>query len=162
VATALDHWVRRWPHVPAGDGRNRNRQLRQASEQAGKQLADGTLGHMDQGKLARHRHRYGSAVLIGKRQTASRPGRSCASIRPWRPGCWSVRTTTCAGRLIPPSPRSARPSADQSAALLRSMTGAEQFCAIRSYLSTAARHGLGKLQALALAATGTAWMPKAA
>jgi hypothetical protein len=37
-----------------------------------------------------------------------------------------------------------------------------KFCAIRSYLSTAAKHGLGKLQALALAATGTAWMPKAA
>ena len=35
-----------------------------------------------------------------------------------------------------------------------SMTGAEDFCAIRSYLSTAAEHGIGKLDALTRAARG--------
>ena len=41
---------------------------------------------------------------------------------------------------------------------MRSMTGAETFCAIRSYLATAARHGIGALDALTRAATGNPWM----
>jgi hypothetical protein len=45
---------------------------------------------------------------------------------------------------------------------MRSMTGAETFCAIRSYLSTAAKHGIGKLDALTRAASGTAWTPEVA
>ena len=43
---------------------------------------------------------------------------------------------------------------------MRSMTGAEAFCAIRSYLATAARHGIGWLDALAQAAAGTPWIPE--
>jgi hypothetical protein len=42
---------------------------------------------------------------------------------------------------------------------MRSMTGAEIFCAIRSYLATAARHGIGMLDALTRAAAGTPWIP---
>ena len=45
---------------------------------------------------------------------------------------------------------------------MRSMTGAENFCAIRSYLATTAKHGIGKLDALTRAATGTPWMPETA
>jgi transposase len=37
---------------------------------------------------------------------------------------------------------------------MRSMTGAGQFCAIRSYLATAARHGTSALDALIRAAEG--------
>jgi transposase len=42
---------------------------------------------------------------------------------------------------------------------MRSMTGAETFCAIRSYLATAARHGIGWLDALTLAAARNPWIP---
>jgi transposase len=42
---------------------------------------------------------------------------------------------------------------------LRSMTGAETFCAIRSCLATAARHGIGWLDALTLAAARNPWIP---
>ena len=42
---------------------------------------------------------------------------------------------------------------------MRSMTGAEQFCAIRSYLATATRHGIGWLDALTRAAQGHPWIP---
>jgi hypothetical protein len=42
---------------------------------------------------------------------------------------------------------------------MRSMTGAENFCAIRSYLATAARHGIGWLDALTRAAEGSPWIP---
>jgi transposase len=45
---------------------------------------------------------------------------------------------------------------------MRSMTGAEDICAIRSCLSIAAKHGIGKLDALARAARGTPWIPETA
>jgi transposase len=44
---------------------------------------------------------------------------------------------------------------------LRTTTGARQFCAIRSYLSTAAKHGLGFLDALTMLTEGEPWMPAA-
>ncbi len=43
---------------------------------------------------------------------------------------------------------------------MRSMTGAEIFCAIRSYLATASRHGIGWLDALTRAAQGDPWIPE--
>ena len=42
---------------------------------------------------------------------------------------------------------------------MRSMHGAETFCAIRSYLATAARHGINWLDALIRAAEGNPWIP---
>ena len=42
---------------------------------------------------------------------------------------------------------------------LRTMTGARQFCAIRSYLSTAAKHDLGLFDALVMLTEGEPWMP---
>jgi transposase len=45
---------------------------------------------------------------------------------------------------------------------LRTMTGARQFCAIRSYLSTAAKHGLGFFDALVMLTAGEPWMPATA
>ena len=45
---------------------------------------------------------------------------------------------------------------------MRSMTGAEVFCAIRSYLATAARHGIGALDALTRAAQAGPWIPEPA
>ncbi|MEI6623882.1 MAG: transposase [Actinomycetes bacterium] len=42
---------------------------------------------------------------------------------------------------------------------LRTRTGAEQFCAIRSYLATAAKHDIGFFQALTMLAEGNPWMP---
>ena len=42
---------------------------------------------------------------------------------------------------------------------MRSMQGAETFCAIRSYLATATRHGIGWLDALTRAAEGHPWIP---
>ena len=42
---------------------------------------------------------------------------------------------------------------------MRSMHGAEAFCAIRSYLATATRHGIGWLDVLTQAARGHPWIP---
>jgi transposase len=43
---------------------------------------------------------------------------------------------------------------------LRSMTGAQEFCAIRSYLATAARHGISALDALTRAFQASPWIPE--
>ena len=43
---------------------------------------------------------------------------------------------------------------------MRSMTGAEEFCALRSYLGTAARHGVSALEALTSAFQGNPWIPE--
>jgi transposase len=43
---------------------------------------------------------------------------------------------------------------------LRILTGAQQFCAIRSYLSTAAKHGRTFLDTLVMLAEGRPWMPE--
>ena len=43
---------------------------------------------------------------------------------------------------------------------LRSMDGAQDFAAIRSYIATAARAGQNTLAALVQAATGTPWIPR--
>jgi transposase len=42
---------------------------------------------------------------------------------------------------------------------LRTLTGAQQFCAIRSYLSTAAKHGRNFFDTLVMLAEGRPWMP---
>lgn len=42
---------------------------------------------------------------------------------------------------------------------LRSFTGARQFCAIRSYLSTAAKHGMHLLEVLVMLVDGRPWLP---
>jgi transposase len=42
---------------------------------------------------------------------------------------------------------------------LRTLTGAKQFCAIRSYLSTAAKHGRTFFDTLVMLAKGQPWMP---
>jgi transposase len=43
---------------------------------------------------------------------------------------------------------------------MRSMAGAEEFCALRSYLATAARHGIPALDALTTAFQGNPWIPE--
>jgi transposase len=43
---------------------------------------------------------------------------------------------------------------------MRSVDGAEEFCALRSYLATAARHGIGALDALTAAFQGQPWIPE--
>jgi transposase len=45
---------------------------------------------------------------------------------------------------------------------MRTLTGARQFCAIRSYLSTAAKHGLHFFDALVMLTRGRPWIPSAA
>jgi hypothetical protein len=45
---------------------------------------------------------------------------------------------------------------------LRTLTGAQQFCAIRSYLSTAAKHGIHFFEALVMLTEAQPWTPNTA
>jgi transposase len=134
-------------------------------------MADGTLSHVDQAKMAGIRHRYHSALLIGKNQTAARAGplmrkHHALAKRLLAREDEYLRFTTDA--RVPfdnnPAEREVRMSKlrIKVSGCMRSMAGAETFRAIRSYLSTAAKHGIGKLDALTRAASGTAWIPEVA
>lgn len=122
----------------------------------------------DPGALARQVSLYRSAALIGARQTAARSGklmrkhhalarrlldrqddylRFTRDFRapPDNNGCErDIRMTKLRQKV---------------SGCLRTMTGARQFCAIRSYLSTAAKHGLTFFDALVMLTAGRPWIP---
>ena len=131
---------------------------------------DATLDHIDQAKLATARHRHHSAVLIGERQTAAR---ASPLMR---------KHHALARRLLDREDDYLRYTTDprvpfdnnaaerdirmcklriKISGCMRSLAGAETFCAIRSYLATAAKHGIGMLDALTRTASGSAWVPEA-
>lgn len=146
--------------------------LRELKRQADASLAiDGTLSHADQEKLAAARHRYHSAILIARNQAAARAGPL------------TRKHHALARRLLAREDdylrfiADSRVPFDNNAAerqirmgklrikvsgCMRSMAGAEAFCAIRSYASTAAMHGIGMLDALTRAASGAPWIPETA
>jgi len=131
-------------------------------------VIDGTLGHVDQDKLAAARHEYHSALLIGQRETAARASplmrkhhalarRLLAREDDYLRYTHDPRVpfdNNAAEREVRMSKLRIKVSGS-----MRSMTGAQAFCAIRSYLSTAAKHGIGMLEALTRAAAGTPWIP---
>jgi transposase len=128
-------------------------------------------GTVDPAALATQIRLYRSAVLAGASQTAARSGplmkkhnalahRLLARqddylrfTRDWR---------------VPPdnngSERDIRMTKlkQKISGCLRTMAGARQFCAIRSYLSTAAKHGLGLFDAMVMLTEGRPWMMPAA
>jgi transposase len=131
-----------------------------------------TQGHdaADPAALAAQIHAFRSAALIGASQTAARSG---ALMR---------KQHALARRLLdrqndylrftrdfraPPdnngTERDIRMTKlkQKVSGCLRTLTGASQFCAIRSYLSTAAKHGLHFYDALVMLAEGEPWMPTA-
>jgi transposase len=138
-------------------------------------LVSEAIGHgsdaVDPAALAVQMHRYRSAVLLGARQTAARSGKLMQKhhalarrllgrqddyprfTRDWR---------------VPPdnngSERDIRMAKlkQKVPGCLRTLTGARQFCAIRSYLSTAARHGPHFFDALIMLTEGRPWIPAAA
>jgi transposase len=129
---------------------------------------DGTLDHIDQAKLAELRHRYHSAVLIGKRETAARAGplmRKHHALATRLTGRQNDYLRWAADPAVPFDNNAAEREIRMGklrikvSGCMRSIAGAEAFCAIRSYQSTAAKHGIGKLDALTTAASGTPWIP---
>jgi len=125
-------------------------------------------GAVDTSALAEQVTRYRSAALIGASQTAARSGKLMRKHH------------ALARRLVDRQDdylrftRDRRVTADNNgterdirmaklrqkvSGCLRTLTGARQFCAIRSYLSTAGKHGISFFDALVMLTEGRPWIP---
>jgi transposase len=125
---------------------------------------------VDPAALAPQMHRYRSAVLLGARQTAACGGKLMRKHH------------ALARRLLNRQDDYLRFTADwripadnngserdirmaklkqKVSGCLRTLAGAQQFCAIRSYLSTAAKHDLHFFATLVMLTEGQPWMPTA-
>ena len=123
---------------------------------------------MDPAALAAQIHSFRSAALTGASQTAARSG------------ALMKKHNALARRLlnrqddylrfthdwhVPPdnngTERDIRMTKlrQKISGCLRTLTGARHFCALRSYLSTAAKHGLSFIDALVMLTEGQPWTP---
>jgi transposase len=112
---------------------------------------------------------YRSAVRIGATQTAARTSKVMrkhnALARRLRDRQDDYLRFTTDWRIPPDNNGSERDIRmiklrQKVSGCLRTLTGARQFCAIRSYLSTAAKHGRTFLDTLVMLAEGQPWMPE--
>jgi transposase len=122
----------------------------------------------DPAALAALTHRYRSAVLLGARQTAARSGplmRKHHALARRLAGRQDDYLRFTRDWRVPPdnngSERDIRmvKLRQKISGCLRTLAGARQFCAIRSYLSTAAKHGLSFFDALVMLTEDQPWMP---
>jgi transposase len=125
-------------------------------------------GALDPDALAEQVKLFRSAVRIGVNDTAARSSKTMAKHNALAHRLLDrqddyLRFTT--DWRIPPdnngSERDIRmiKLRQKVSGCLRTLTGATQFCAIRSYLSTAAKHGKHFLEALIMLTEGHPWMP---
>jgi transposase len=133
-------------------------------------IAEGR-GAVDPAALSLQVTRYRSAALIGISQTRDRPGplarkhhalarrllgRQDDYLRFTRDFAVTPDNNGCERDIRMAKIR------QKVSGCLRTHAGGRQFCAIRSYLSTAAKHGLSFFDALVMLTEGQAWMPAAA
>jgi transposase len=122
----------------------------------------------DPAALAAQIHSYRSAALIGASQTAARAGtlmkkhNALARRLIDRQDDYLRFTWDC--RVPADNNGSERDIRmiklrQKISGCLRTLAGARQFCAIRSYLSTAAKHGLRIFDALVMLTEGQPWVP---
>jgi transposase len=126
---------------------------------------------IDPAALAAQVHLYRSAVLAGASQTAARSGtlmkKHNALARRLLDRQDDYLRFTQDWRVPPDNNGCERDIRmiklrQKVSGCLRTLTGARQFCAIRSYLSTAAKHGLGFFDALIMLTEARPWIPSAA
>jgi transposase len=127
------------------------------------------LADIDQTALDTARHAYRSAISIGTQVTAARDGKIQAKHHALARRLLDrqadyLRFTTDPAAIFDnnPAEREIRmiKLRQKVSGCLRSLTGAQQFCAIRSYLATATKHGLGFFTALIALTEGRPWLPE--
>lgn len=132
------------------------------------QSARTTSAAIDPAALTTHIHHYRSAVQIGINQNAARTDKAMrkrhALARRLLTRQDDYLRFTSDARIPPDNNGSERDIRmiklrQKVSGCLRTLTGAKQFCAIRSYLSTATKHGQTSFDALVTLAEGQAWMP---
>jgi hypothetical protein len=138
------------------------------------QLASEAIGQgrgaVDPAALAAQVRLFRSAALIGAAQTAARSGplmkKHNALARRLRDRQDDYLRFTTDFRAPPDNNGSERDIRmaklrQKVSGCLRTLTGARQFCAIRSYLSTGAKHGISFFDALVMLTKGESWLPAA-
>jgi transposase len=142
-----------------------------AMQQLVREAVSQGYGAVDPAALAAQVRLFRSAVLAGASQTAARTGplmkKHNALARRLRNRQDDYLRFTSDFRAPPDNNGTERDIRmaklkQKVSGCLRTMTGARQFCAIRSYLSTAAKHGLGLFDALVMLTEGEPWTPTAA
>jgi transposase len=129
---------------------------------------DGTLDGVDTARMAEAKHDFRSAGRLGVRATAARASsldkdHNALARRLIDKHDDHLRFTTDA--RVPFDNNAAERELrmikirQKVSGCLRALTGAEQFCAIRSYLATTAKHGLGLLDALTRLTNRHLWLP---
>jgi transposase len=130
-------------------------------------IATGT-STVDTDALNKHIQLYGSAVQIGITQTAARTSETMkkhnALARRLRDRRDDYLRFTTDWRIPPDNNGSERDIRmiklrQKVSGCLRTLTGARQFCAVRSYLSTAAKHGRHYFDTLVMLVEGHPWLP---
>ena len=126
---------------------------------------------VDQAALATQIHRLRSAALVGASQTAARSAvlmrKHHALARRLLDRQDDYLRFTWDRRVSPDNNGTERDIRmaklrQKVSGSMRTRTGARHFCAIRSYLSTAAKHGLSFFDALVMLTEGQPWMPATA
>jgi len=126
---------------------------------------------VDPAALAEQVTRYRSAALIGISQTRDRPGvlaRKHHALAHRLLGRQDDYLRFTQNPEVPPGNNGCERDIRMAklrqkvSGCLRTLTGDWQFCAIRSYLSTAAKHGLSSFDALTMLTEERPWMPAAA
>jgi hypothetical protein len=126
---------------------------------------------VDPAALAAQLRLYRSAALAGTSQNAARSGalmKKHHALARRLLGRQDDYLRFCRDWRIPPdnngSERDIRmiKLRQKISGCMRTLTGARQFCAIRSYLSTAAKHGIGFFDALVMLTENRPWIPSAA
>jgi hypothetical protein len=131
--------------------------------------ATGTV-RIDPDALAEQVRGYRSAAQIGCTETAARPNKvmkkhNALARRLLARQDDYLRFTT--DLRVPPDNKGSERDIrmiklrQKVSGCLRTLTGAKQFCAIRSYLSTAAKHGRNFFDTLIMLTEGRLWLPAA-
>jgi hypothetical protein len=131
-------------------------------------LAAGGLEHLNQDSLAEQVRLWRSAVLIGVNDTKARTStlmrkHNALAVRMRDRQADYLRLTI--DPLVPFDNNAAEREIrmiklrQKVSGCLRTLAGAEQFCAIRSYLATARKHGVHFFHALVELAEGRPWLP---
>jgi transposase len=132
---------------------------------------DGTLNSVDTAKMSEAKHDFRSAARLGVKATTARASNlekdhNALARRLLDKHDDHLRFTTDA--RVPFDNNAAEREIrmikirQKVSGCLRTLTGAEQFCAIRSYLATTAKHGLGLLDALTRLTNRHPWLPSTA
>jgi hypothetical protein len=130
--------------------------------------ADGTLATIDPDGLARQVRYWRSAVTIGAQQTSARATKLMAKQHALARRLLDRHDDYLRFTTDPRAPFDNNPAEreirmiklrQKVSGCLRTLPGAEQFCAIRSYLATARKHGISFLDALVKLAEGNPWQP---